>query len=697
MKSRVALVFALFVALWSFLVLRGAWLQFIPHERIQSRQEKQFQTVVRLQARRGAILDRKGRDLAVSVKAYSLYADPAQVQNPRPLAHRLAAKLRMPFEPIYARLKDDEKRFVWLARKIDPEIYQQIMQWNEKGLAFVPESKRIYPNEKLLSPVLGLVGMEGQGLEGLELSLDQDLHGNSKKLLLRKDARGRPLIMDGLVFAEAPEGLEVQLTIDSEIQHELEKELEKTVSEFDADQAYGVILDVATSDVMAMAMAPGFDANRGNLVKPERRRNKTITDTFEPGSVMKTFAVAAALEEGLIQPNTKIDTEGGKLKVLDHWIREAESNHNWSSLTVSEVLAYSSNVGAAKIAFQLGDARLRSYLEKLGFGARTGVELPGEAKGFLSPLPWNQHLLSNISFGQGISTTPLQVAAAYAAIANGGVWRKPHILKSIRDVETSEIKATEHLAEDEHRVFNRETSQALRLMLMGVTAKGGTGFNARVEGFPVAGKTGTAQKANANTRGYSDGEFISSFAGFLPAQDPKYVIYIAVDNPKRTSHAGALVAAPVFSKISTFMTRLEGWAPVLLAEKNFIKKNAPNGSKSREASLGPAEVERKLSLDTQEGAALIVPQFRNWTIREVLRSLEGRKMEVRVVGSGFVHETQPAAGSLWGKGKYLTLYLRPKPTTLPRVDAAPWAEPPPAPPTIDPLLGPKTPGEPAVF
>ncbi len=665
MKSRIVWIFGLFAVLWIFLVLRGAQLQFIPHEQIQSRQEKQFQTVVRLEARRGAILDRKGRELALSVKAYSLYADPAQIEHPRELARRLAAKLKMPVDQIFSKLKDQERRFAWIARKIDPELYENISSWDVKGLAFVTESKRIYPNERLLAPVLGLVGTEGQGLEGLELSLDRYLQGNSKKMIVRRDARGRPLIMDGLVFAEAPEGQEVQLTIDSEIQHELEKELEKVTTEFRADQAYGVILDVTTSDIMAMAMAPGFDANKGNLVKPERRRNRSLTDTFEPGSVMKTFAMAAALEEGLIQPNTKIDTEGGRLKVADRWIREADSTHRWANLTVSEILAFSSNVGTTKVAFMLGDQRLRGYLDKFGFGSKSGIELPGEARGAFPALPWHPHLLSNISFGQGISATPLQVATAYAAIANGGVWRKPRIVKSLRDMGTGEVREGSLEKPEERRVLSHETSQSLRLMLTGVTSAGGTGLNARVEGFPVAGKTGTAQKANPNGRGYLEGAYISSFAGFLPAQDPKYVIFIAVDHPKQQSYYGNQVAAPVFSRISTFMTRLEGWAPVLLAEKNLVR--------GKLAKPGVHEPKPAISLEPGE-EGLLVPQFSNWTAREVLKAIEGRKIEVRVVGSGFVHDTSPPAGASWGKGKYLTLYLRPKPKPQPRLDLNPWYE-----------------------
>lgn len=667
MKKRLLLIFSLFAAVWSFLVLRGAQLQFLPHAEIQARQEKQFQTVVRLESRRGAILDRKGRALALSVRVQSLFADPSEIENPRKVAAQLAKKLRVPASSIYAKIKDRKKRFIWLARKIEPELYQEINAMGMKGLGFIAESKRIYPNEKLLAPTLGFVGMEGQGLEGLELSLEKQLQGGAKQLMVRRDARGRPLILDGLMFAEAAEGQEVELTIDSEMQHELEKELEQAIQQFAADQAFGIVLDANSSEIMAMGMAPGFDANKASNLRPDRRRNKTVTDLLEPGSVIKTFAVAAALEEKLIQPNTRIDTEGGRFKVGDRWIREADQTHKWTNLTVSEILAVSSNVGASKIAFQVGDERLRRYLEMLGFGTKTGIEISAEGRGVLAPLPWNQHLLANVSFGHGISSTPVQIAAAYAAIANGGIWRRPNLVKSVRDAETGLIKEfPESEVARERRVFSTETSHALRLMLSAATGAGATGANARVEGFPVAGKTGTAQKVNNKSGGYLEGAYISSFAGFIPAQNPKYVIYVAVDHPKKQSYYGSQVAAPIFARLATFVARLEGWSPVLMADKNLVRKpRFPHVDDSFTQARGTAV------LIDDESSELRVPDFRNLTMREVLKSLEGRRVEVRVVGSGLVHQTAPSPGSSWGKGKYLTVYLRPNLKAFPQSSEGP--------------------------
>lgn len=668
MKSRIPVIFACFAFVWGLILLRAGQLQFLPADKLSERQERQFQSVVKLEARRAAILDRKGREMALSVKAYSLFADPSKIEAPKWVSRRLARPLGMSPEALYAKLKDRKRQFTWLARKIDSEVQDTIQAMNIAGLGFIEEYKRIYPNEELLAPALGMVGSEGQGLEGLELSLDKYLRGESKKMSVPRDARGRPLLMDGLMFAEVPEGQDAQLTIDSEIQNELEKELVKTVKEFGADQAYGVILDVATSELVAIAMAPTFDANRAQKVSLEKRRHRTVTDVFEPGSVLKTFAIAAALEENLIQPSTRINTEHGRFKVNDRWIREAEATHNWASLTVPEILSYSSNVGTAKIAMMLGDKRLRDYFERFGFGTKTGIEFPGEQKGALLPLPWHDHLLSNVSFGQGVSTTPLQVAAAYLAIANGGVWKKPRILKALKDPSTGEMKEIPVLESDSRRVMSAEKARSVRLMLTGVTQEKGTGANARVEGFMVAGKTGTAQKVNPKGGGYLEGAYVSSFAGFLPAENPKYVIYISVDHPKKISFYGSQVSAPVFSRMAGYITRQEGWAPVIVEEKNLttndwkeLQKKTGKGSRKKQVSLARPT-------PTPSLASLIVPIFElqpyvppltNLTVREVLKKMEGQEVEVRIVGTGVVHDTWPKAGGAWSRKKQLTLFLRP--------------------------------------
>lgn len=654
MKSRIILLFAGVMVLWGALILRAAYLQFLPNEKLQSLQNRQFQTVVTLQARRGAIIDRNGRDLAMSSTAYSLYADPKILEKRKPLAKALAKELGVSVDSVYSKIKDGNKRFVWIQRLMDEEKANKIKSWNIRGLSFVEEWRRIYPNESLLAHTLGFLGSEGQGLEGLEKSFEADLKGNAKKVSVRRDARGRPLIADGLLFTENPDGNEIKLTVDSDIQYNLENELAQAVQKHEADSAVGVILDAQTSAVVAMASVPTFDVNKAMKTSADIRRDKVATDAFEPGSTLKTIVIASALGQGLIAPNTKFFCENGSFKVGDKIIREAESHETFGNLTVSEILAVSSNIGTTKIAFKMGAEGLRQGLLDFGFGSRLGMDLPGEARGTVQALPWRPHLLSNISFGHGITATPLQMANAYAAIANGGVLNTPFIVQSLRDNETGQVRQMQ--PKPIRRVLTPEQASQMRLMLSAVTADGGTGKNARVNGFIVAGKTGTAQKVNPNGRGYLRGAYISSFAGFIPANNPKFVIYIALDHPRKGFY-GSQVAAPIFSRVASYMVRKEGLAPVLLTEKNILPEKRKaikmDGEKSRGLS---SVVEGDIVATSLELG--VVPDVTTMTLREVLRRFNGKDISVKFRGQGVVTGVEPPVGAPLPENKEITVILR---------------------------------------
>lgn len=642
------------MALWLALILRAGYLQFLPNEKLQSLQNRQFQTVVTLQARRGAIVDRNGRDLAMSSTAYSLYADPKILEKKKALAKSLAKELGVSTESVYSKIKDSSKRFVWIQRLMEEDKANAIKSWNVRGLSFVEEWRRVYPNESLLAHSLGFLGSEGQGLEGLEKAFDLDLKGSSKKVSVRRDARGRPLIADGLLFTENPDGNELKLTVDSDIQYNLENELSQAVSTFEADSAVGVVLDAQTSAIVAMASVPTFDVNNAMKTAPEIRRDKSATDSFEPGSTMKTFIIATALREGIVAPNTKFFCENGSFKVGDKIIREAEAKEVFGHLTVSEILAVSSNIGTTKIAFKVGAEVLRQGLLDFGFGNRLGVDLPGEARGTVLPLPWRQHLLSNISFGHGITATPLQIANAYAAIANGGVLNVPYLVQSIRDGETGAIK--EVYSKPIRRVLTPEQASQMRLMLTGVTGPGGTGGNARVNGFYVAGKTGTAQKVNPNGRGYLRGAYISSFAGFIPSNNPRFVIYIALDYPRKAFY-GAQVAAPIFSRVASYIVRKEGLAPVLLAESTTVKDRKKAIKLDSEKSRGLSSVSEGDIVSTSLELG-VVPDVTNMTLREVLRRFSGKEINIKFRGQGVVSGIEPPVGSPLPSNKELTVILR---------------------------------------
>lgn len=649
MKTRILIVFLGMMLLGSAILLRAAWLQFLPNEKLKTLKNRQFQTVVTLPSRRGPVVDKDGRDLAMSVAAFSLYADPKIIPNKKQIARKLSKELGLSTESIFSKIKDSNRRFSWIQRRITREKMENIKAWKVRGLSFVEEWTRVYPNENLMSQVLGFIGSEGQGLEGLELQLEDTLKGNQKKVLVKRDARGRPLVSEGLLFTENPEGHEVQLTVDSELQYQLEAELAKTVQEFDAVGAVGVILDAKTSAIRALASAPTYDANKASNTGAELRRNRNVTDFFEPGSVIKPFVVAKGMKDKLLQPNSKFFCEWGQWKVTDRIIRESDSNHKFGSITVSEIMAYSSNIGTAKIALQMGAEKVREGLQEFGFGSRTGVDLPGEVRGILHPLPWNPHLTATNSFGQGMAATTLQVAAAYAALANGGVMKKPYIVQQIRNTENGEIEEIDH--GDGKRVLSEAQAESMRMLLTAVTQKGATGYNARVSGFQVAGKTGTAQKALSNGRGYKSGGYISSFAGMIPAHKPEYVIYVAVDEPKKNYYA-SVVAAPLFSRIASFAVRKSGLAPTLIGAENYISK--PIAKVSAPSDLISSEI----LTESQAAAPKVIPDLKDLTLRQVIRRIQGQEVKLKTIGSGKVIDTWPKAGSEITPDGTLTLFMQ---------------------------------------
>ncbi len=664
MTSRIVIIFIVMLGFWSLLLLRAIALQVFPNDKLEALKSRQFQTVINLQSRRGAITDRNGRELAISVKASSIYADPGIIENRSEVSRKLATLLGYKTKDLFLKIKDYKKRFVWLRRFLEPEIGEAIKKMNIRGIQVVDEYRRVYPNEDLMGSALGFVGTEGRGLEGIEFQLNEMLSGSRKKVVVLKDARGRPLVNEGMMFTENPEGVEVKLTVDADLQYQLEKELKEAIRHHEASAAYGVILDANTSAILAMANLPGFNPNSASHYPESVRRNRTVTDAFEPGSTLKTFVVGAALKAGILAPNTKYNTENGKLKIGDRVIKEADQMHKWKNLTVSEILAFSSNIGTTKIAFDLGPEVLRTELAQFGFGSKLDTKMPGEAAGSLQPLPWNLHLLSNVSFGHGISASPLQIANAYASIANGGTLNTPYIAQAFRDVETGKFIETK--PKKIRTVLEPSVANSLKMILAGVTAPGGTGVNAKVDGYLVAGKTGTAQKVDMKNGGYLKDTYISSFVGFIPANEPRFVIYIAVDEPSKHSYYGSQVAAPVFSKVAGYAVRKEGLAPVVVTDKTVLakveariqEKQIPWKSAQNKALAGLSKTQFKFVPDLQVTTNHFVPDLENLTAREVLQKLSGQSVEVRFRGTGLVSETIPIAGQQWNNSKVLTVILR---------------------------------------
>ncbi len=646
LRPRVVTVFLALTIIWGVLYLRSAQLQVLPNSRLAELQKRQYNTFINLPARRGLVTDRAGRELAVTVPSYSVFADPQIIKGKNIFAKKVAKILNVPASSIKAKIINPDKRFVWLRRDITREKADELIKNKIHGLGIIEESKRVYPNENLLSQVLGFVGQEGQGLEGLEKYLESTLRGENKKVSVERDARGRPLLIDGRVFADYPAGYDVELTVDSDLQYELEKELQASINLYEADSAMGIIVQPQTGEILAIANAPNFNPNAPFASTAEAWRNRVITDAIEQGSTIKTLIAAAALKNG-ISPMQKYNCENGQFKLGDRVIREADVSHAFASLNVSEILAKSSNIGSTKMALQLGSEKVREALSDFGIGARLGVSAPGESTGVLHPLPWRPHLLANISFGHGLTATPLQMVMAYSAIANGGRLMKPTILRKSVHAETRE----ENIFSPQliRTVLNPSQAQTMRLMLHNATSDYGTGKAAQVSGYPVGGKTGTAQKLVDGK--YNSGQYFSSFVGFAPVNNPHFVIYVAVDNPKK-KYYGAEVAAPVFSRIASYALRKAGISPVIVSEKNVITK-AEATTDTENSIIKIREMAQILASEEKNET----PDLKGLTVREVLNRVRGTPIKVQLHGKGVVTMSFPSAGEPLPDNRTLRVYL----------------------------------------
>ncbi len=652
MKSRIVVLFCIFISMWTLLAVRSAQLQLFPHERLLQLKERLFNKTVTLNSRRGDIIDRNGVELAVSLDSYSLYADPKLIENPKSTARKISRMLKINYSKVRKKLSKKESRFQWIKRHIDKIQYEKIKALKIRGLAFKVEPKRVYPNRRLLSQVLGFVGLQNQGLEGIELEYEDHLSGDQKRLTLHRDARGRPLLENGHIFMSNPNGGDLKLTIDRDLQFFVQDELDQAVIEHEADRAYGVVLDAQTSEILAIASTPSYDNNKALKQPTKNRRIHSSSDSFEPGSTTKALFVAGALQHDLFKANSIVDTGEGKIKIGKRTIKESDPDHKFGKITVSEVLAKSSNVGTSIMGLKMGAENVHKIMKQFGFGEKSGVELPGEARGILHKPPWNRHLLASVSFGHGMTATPLQVANAFATIANGGVLHKPRIVKAIKDPVSGEWLESD--SEVRRRVIDEKIAARMRMMLTFATGQLGTGQNARVQGFPVAGKTGTAQKVNPEGGGYLRGKYISSFAGFLPANDPRFVIYIAVDNPQKYYY-GSQVAAPVFSKIAAYSIRRFGIAPILVTQKNIPTPDHQVKKAQRSQKRSLEKIKDIMAEDVRVYSKM--PNVYGLTLREVVRKMQGFPNEIKLTGKGhLVVSSVPQAGKDI-QGRKITLIM----------------------------------------
>ncbi|RJQ46625.1 MAG: penicillin-binding protein 2 [Gaiellales bacterium] len=538
---RIRVILFSFIILFALVAARAVFLQTVSADVLAEMAAEQHVQQVDLPARRGTIFDRNGTELAVGQEMKTIFANPQQIDDPLAAAAQLAPLLKVDQAELLEKLSNRESGFEYLARKVQPEVAAEVEALKIPSVGFLSEEQRVYPQGHLAAQVIGFAGTDNTGLAGMELQLDGALMGTGGRQRVVTDAGGNQIEM--LSLEEGARGKDVYLTIDNPIQYEAEKVLAETVKKTGAKGAMAIVMDPRSGEIYAMANVPTANANNFDSTPDELRRNRTVTDTYEPGSVFKAVTAAAGLEDGAVAPGQTFylppALELGGYTIEDAYQRGAV---DWD---LGQIIEHSSNIGTVTVAMRVGAGRLNYWIHQFGFGRTTGIDFPGEVVGIVEPPEtWSESSIGNIPIGQGISVTPIQMASAYAAIANGGVAVTPHLVKSV-DGEPAEL-------EPGTRVISEATAEHLAHYLGRVVDGEGAPL-ARVEGYSVAGKTGTAQKPTPDG-GYTDGIYIGTFVGYVPAGSPELLVMVVVDEPGEGG-GGATVAAPAFQRITEFSLR----------------------------------------------------------------------------------------------------------------------------------------------
>jgi cell division protein FtsI/penicillin-binding protein 2 len=538
-NRRIRLLLVTFVLIFAGTLARAVWLQGVHAASLGRMAAQQHHETVVIPAGRGAIFDDTGVQLAIGEQTETVYADPRQVVNARAIAIAAHKLLGADANTLYPQLLNRHTAFVYVQRFADPKAAATFLDKHFTGVNGYPEERRAYPQRSVAAQVVGYAGTDNKGLGGLEFEYDRLLAGAPGRQTIVRDPFGRAIN----VVSSTPEreGRSIVTTLDHTIQANAESVLRRTIARWHAKSATAIVLDPRTGAVLAMAQAPGYDANLASRIPFALQRNRAITDTFEPGSTFKLVTITGALASGLVTPASKFVLPYS-IPVSDRIVHDAEPRGT-ETLTVAEILSHSSNVGAVTIAEKLGAPALMDWIGKFGFGKQTGIDFPGESPGLVLPLDkWSGSTIGNVPIGQGIAVTPIQLAAAYAAIANGGVWRQPHLVERVGGSTPNTVAR--------RRIVSTKLDAVLKTMLTGVVDEhGGTGNAAQIPGYTVAGKTGTAQKPGPN--GYTTGKYVASFVGMVPVAHPRLVVLVTVDEPT-TQIFGGVVAAPAFAQIAKF-------------------------------------------------------------------------------------------------------------------------------------------------
>ena len=632
---RIRLIGVIFTLGFALVAMRAFDLQVLQEKQWDERAERQHQKVIPLTPQRGTIFDSNGEELAVSVDVDSVYAEPAKLENPSETAKALSKVLGLSKKTIKSKLKRN-RNFVWLKRQISPKQSEKIKAMKLDGVGMIKEHRRYYPNSSLAAHLIGFTGLDPKGLEGLELKYDKTILGRGGYLVTERDALGRGMVDGSPIIQGATRGHDLYLTIDKNLQYIAERELAEGLRITEAKAGTVVMMEPNTGEILAMASFPEYNPNALSRHKPYQWRNRAVCDSFEPGSTFKIFLMAAALNEAVINTNQKIDCENGVFRVGG---KDIHDHKKYQKLTPAEIIKYSSNIGSAKIGKLLERKLFHSYLGEFGFGQPTGVDLPGEASGLLRPAnKWFEVDLAAISFGQGISATPIQLTVAAAAIANGGYLMEPYVVDRVVDSQRQVIR--KNRPRIVRKVVAQDVAQLVSRMMEMTTEDGGTAIKARVQGYRVAGKTGTAQKVDPVTGGYSSDKRLASFVGFLPIENPKIVMLVAIDEPKKWVYGG-LTAAPVFSKIASQAMQYYKIPPNQKIKE--IKQTQSLEQIFVESKSFGQQPSKSVQMKKNESGQQM-PDLLGFSFRQVLEMMEQQGLNVDFRGRGRVVKQSPRPG-----------------------------------------------------
>ncbi len=653
-----------FALAYGILISRAFFFHLKDNTEIENLAMRQYRTAIKRSTERGNILDTNGRELAINVPSESVYTDPRFIKDQKKAAEVLNSVLNID-EKKLLNLFSSKRKFVWIKRGISHEQAEAITTAGLDGIMVMVENGRSYPHNELAAPILGMVGVDAEGLAGLEYQYNDLLLVDTERSNYGRDARGH-IYLSPLDAGDKKGISTLELTLDERIQYIAERELDEAIKKSKAKAGVIVVLDVSSGDLLAIANRPTFDPNNFDNYPKDTWKNRAISDVYEPGSTFKSIVIASALDKKKVDTNQMFDCENGVLKIGNAEIRDS---HPHAKLSVADIIKVSSNIGAAKIAKKLDKEDLYEYIKLFGFGKVSDIDLPGESKGIVSyPSEWSDLQYATISFGHGIGTTPIQMALAFAAIANGGELLRPHVVKRIIGPDGATVYQRERTIVG--RPIKPETATLMKRLLERVVEEGGTGVLAASSDYSVAGKTGTAHKVSSKG-GYSSDKYYSSFIGFAPVDSPKIVVYVGIDEPSGYYYGGQ-VAAPAFRDLIEEVLRYQNVPArnaILSDSRNNIDMDSSNSSliEGGVVNLNDAVKEKKrntvkeiegIKVEYSDDGKWRIPDFTGMTIKQVLKSIGNAEIDLNVVGSGIAVKQKPLPGTLVASGIQCTVEFK---------------------------------------